>query len=156
MGNSDRASGYLLAGSFGRGLLFALSMTLIFQVWLLGINLVFLKVADGLDESATEAALQSGLAEARRKAAEMGSKAKQAAQQARTQASQAVERAKTPAVEAAPAATAVVGAPFGGEVPARPADVQQAPQSAPTCPACAAEVSSDDLFCGACGHRMKA
>lgn len=154
MGGSGSSGGYLLAGSFGSGLLFALTMTLVFQVWLLGINLVFLKVTDGLDASATEAALQSGLAEVRRKAADIGSKAKQAAEHARVQASQAVERTKASSVEAVSTATAVTSAPIQRAEPAGAAD-GRTPQLELTCPACTEEVSSDDLFCGACGHRLK-
>ena len=153
-GGGGGGGGYLLAGSFGSGLLFALTMTLVFQVWLLGINLVFLKVADGLDASATEAALQSGLADVRRKAAEMGSKAKQAAEQARAQASQAVERSKAPTAEVVSATPAVASAPMREE-PVRAVALERPPEVALICPACSAKVSSDDLFCGACGHRMK-
>lgn len=55
MGSEGRSGlgGYALAGSFGGALLFALTMTLVFQVWLLGINLLYLKVTEGLDSSAT-------------------------------------------------------------------------------------------------------
>lgn len=150
--------GYALAGSFGGGLLFALTMTLVFQVWLLGINLVFLKVTQGLDASQTEAALQSGLAQVRRKAAEMGSMARQAAENTRAQAAQAMEKAKTasPAAKAVAVAPALASAPVPTDAPASPADKGQSPPSAHTCPACAADIAAEDAFCGACGQRLHA
>jgi hypothetical protein len=169
---SNGPGSYALAGSFGSALLFALTMTLVFQVWLLGINLLYLKVTEGLDSSATEGALQQRLAEARRKAAEMGSKAKQAAEQAQDHTSQAVEKFRTPRTEPAPnlqtaAATAVtaVAAPSvaadvaesgGGPAADTPADDTKPIAIAHThCPACATAISPDDLFCGSCGHRLK-
>lgn len=155
MGGGGDAGGYLLAGSFGGGLLFALTMTLVFQVWLLGINMVFLKVTEGLDESATEQALQSGLAEARRKAAELGSKAKQAAEHARAQAAQAAERTRTATGEAAPIATALSRSPEQAVASGTQVDARQAFSATPSCPACSAEISPDDLFCGSCGHHLK-
>lgn len=151
---------YLLAGGFGGALLFALTMTVVFQVWLMGINLVFLKGFEGLDGAATEAALQSGLAEARRKAAEMGSKAKLAAEHARTQASQAMEKARAPAaasstVASAPSVSISDDQAESAALAATPDRHPGASRSSVRCPACSAEVVPEDRFCGACGHRLQ-
>jgi hypothetical protein len=133
--------GYAIAGGIGGALLWAIAATLVSQVWLLGLNLVYLRVSEGLDAKATEAALAQGLAEARRKTAEMGQKAKEAAERAREQARQY----NAPA--AAPAAAASISA--------APPVVTQPTAMAMACPACRATITTDDLFCGACGHRLK-
>lgn len=169
MGSGGRSGlgGYALAGSFGGGLLFALTMTLVFQVWLLGINLLYLKVTEGLDSSATEEALQRRLAEARQKAADMSSKAKQAAEQARVHASQAVEKSRAPRTEPAAnqesALAAAAAVPAAGGAVASGGSEADAPTNASTpqekprshCPACSSAISQHDLFCGSCGHRLK-
>lgn len=154
MGGGD-GGGYLLAGSFGGGLLFALMMTLVLQVWLLGINMVFLRATEGLDTSETEKALQSGLAEARRKAVEIGSKAKQAAENARAHATQTAERTRTESVEA-PNATVQARASEQTIANSAQSEAGQTLTTAFACPICSAEVSPNDHFCGACGQRMKA
>lgn len=137
---SGGGGSYAIAGAIGGGVLWAIAATLVSQVWLLGLNLVYLRVSEGLDAQATEQALAHGLAEARRKTAEMGQKAKEAAERAREQARQHAAASATPAAAAPtrPAAPPVAAAPM-----------------AMACPACRAAITSDDLFCGACGHRLK-
>ncbi len=130
--------GYAIAGGIGGGVLWAIAATLVAQVWLLGLNLVYLRVSEGLDAAATEQALAQGLADARRKSAEMAQKAKEAAERAREQARQHA----APATPAAPPAAATPSAP-------------PAQGMAMACPKCRAAITPDDLFCGACGHRLK-
>ena len=72
-------SGHLIAGMIGTGVLWALAVTLVTQVAVLGIILVYLRVSEGLDTSAAESAMMQRLDEARRKAADMGQRAKEAA-----------------------------------------------------------------------------
>jgi hypothetical protein len=159
MGMMRGAGGaYAIAGGIGAGLLWAIAATLVSQVWLLGLNLVYLRVSEGLDANATEAALAQGLAEARRKTAEMGHKAKEAAERARDQARQHM-------ASAAPAGASAVATPEPGMPTPTPAPTPPAPPpaaAAPTeppaalaCPSCRAAITTDDLFCGACGHRLK-
>ena len=126
--------GYAIAGALGGGLLWAVALTLVFQVSLLGANLAYLRVSEGLDSSATEQAMHARLDEARRKAADMGQRAKEAAERARAQATQAAQdrRVAAPSVGAAPAAAVALA-----------------------CPACKAAVMPDEVFCGSCGHRLK-
>jgi hypothetical protein len=137
---SGGGGSYAIAGAIGGGVLWAIAATLVSQVWLLGLNLVYLRVSEGLDAKATEDALAHGLAEARRKSAEMAQKAKEAAERAREQARQ---RTATPAAPAAAAAAATVAT----AAPAAP--------MAMACPKCSTPITTDDLFCGACGHRLK-
>ena len=141
---SGGGGAYAVAGGIGGGVLWAIAATLVSQVWLLGLNLVYLRVSEGLDAKATEDALAHGLAEARRKSAEMAQKAKEAAERAREQARQHAAAATTPAAPPM-AAPPVAAAPI-------------APPMAPmamACPKCRAAITTDDLFCGACGHRLK-
>lgn len=128
------AGGYALAGAMGSGILWALVLTLQMQVALLGANIVYLRLSEGLDSSAVESAMKARLDEARRKAAEMGQKAKEAADRARQQAEQAM--AERRAVVASQAA-----------------DVTPAVSSA--CPQCKAAMSPVDVFCGNCGYKLK-
>lgn len=156
MGGGGRG-GYALAGVFGSAMLFALMMTLVLQVWLLGINLVFLRVTEGLDASATEGAFHARLSEARQKAAEMGHKAKEAAERARAQAAQAMEDRKAAAAAASQARAALDTLPTRteeAEPPARPLLEEPARTSALSCPACSATITAADRFCGECGHRL--
>lgn len=155
--------GYAKAGLFGAGVLWALALTLAMQVGLLGLNLAYLRVGEGLDPSATEGALHAKLADARRKAAEMGQKAKEATERARVQAEQAMEQRRAAAEAAkvaagagavAPAASAV--ATTGGPLARTDADAAaRGPGTLAACPACQAPVAADDVFCGSCGHRLK-
>lgn len=127
--------GYALAGAIGGGVLWALALTLVFQVGLLGVNLVYLRVSEGLDASATQAAMLSHLEGARRKAAEVGHKAKEAAERARAQAEEAVAQRRTAQTQA---------------------PVPDAAQTMVTsCPKCSTAITPDDLFCASCGHKLK-
>lgn len=141
---SGGGGAHAIAGGIGFGVLWAIAATLVSQVWLLGLNLVYLRVSEGLDAQATEAALAKGLADARRKSAEMAQKAKEAAERAREQARQHA------APSTAPAVAPVVAPPVAAATPTAP----MAPM-AMACPQCRAAITTDDLFCGACGHRLK-
>lgn len=143
---SGGGGAYAIAGGIGGGVLWAIAATLVSQVWLLGLNLVYLRVSEGLDAKATEDALARGLAEARRKSAEMAQKAKEAAERARDQARQHAAAA-TPA-------TATVATPPAAAAPMAPPIAPMA-SMAMACPKCRAAITTDDLFCGACGHRLK-
>ncbi len=126
--------GHVIAGGIGIGVLWLIAATLVSQVYLLGLNLVYLRVIEGLDVQGTQQALQGKIDEARRRAADMGQKAREAAERAREQGRQTAQ----PAPAALDATTPAVRAP--------------APM---TCPACHAAVTTDDVFCEACGHKLK-
>ena len=82
--------------------------SLVAQVYLLGLCLVYLRVTEGLDLSATEAALRQKLEEARSRAGDLGEKARAAANRAtaptsaRAAADAAAARTTRPAPGAAP------------------------------------------------------
>ena len=139
MGDLAGGGGYAIAGGLGTGLLWAVAVTLVSQVYLLGLNLVYLRVTEGLDVGSTEQALTQGLDQARRHAADLSQRAKEAADRAREQARQRVA-ATAPAV-APPAAADSMAQPA---IPAGTA-----------CPGCHAPVTADDAFCGVCGYKLK-
>lgn len=133
--------GYAIAGSIGSAVLFAVAATLVSQVWLLGLNIVYLRVSEGLDASGTQQALQRKIDEARKRASDMGQKARDAAERARD-----AGRAGA----APPLAAAAPSASLDSTQPAAP--------TAPavlSCPVCSAAVTPEDVFCQSCGHRLK-
>lgn len=138
-GGGGGGAAYAIAGGLGGGLLWAVAATLISQVYLLGLNLVYLRVTEGLDVGSTEQALTQGFDQARRHAADLSQRAKEAGERAREQARQRV------------AAAAPVAAPAAGADPLAPAAI---PVST-GCPSCHAAVTADDAFCGVCGYKLK-
>jgi hypothetical protein len=136
-------AGLAIAGGIGMGVLFAAAGTLVAQVYLLGLNLVYLRVTEGLDASATQQALQGKLDEARKRASDMGQKAREAAERARD--------ANRPAPPAAAAAAPSVAAMEA----TTPAIRTPAPSVSLSCPACQARVTAEDVFCESCGHRLQ-
>lgn len=139
MGDLASGSGYAIAGGLGTGLLWALSATLVGQVYLLGLCLVYLRVTEGLDVGSTEQALTQGLDQARRHAADLSQRAREAADRAR-------EQARQRSAATAPAS----GQPLAADSPPRAA----IPAAVP-CPGCHAPVTADDAFCGVCGHPLR-
>ena len=70
--------GHAIAGAIGGALLWAVAASLVGQVYLLGLSLVYLRVTEGLDLTASEAALRATFDDAKRRTAELGEKARQA------------------------------------------------------------------------------
>ena len=138
-GFGGAGAGHAVAGGIGFGILWAACVTLVWLVSLLGMNLVYLRVTEGLDASATQQALRQKLDEAKRRAADMSAKAKEAADRAR-------ESKRQPPPSAAPTT-----------VPAGLDTTMPAMFTTPllTCPKCSAAVTADDLFCESCGQRLK-
>ena len=124
-------------------------MTLVFQVSLLGANLAYLRVSEGIDSSGTERAMHERLEQAKRKATEMGQQAKEAAERARAQAAQAADQRRAASAAAAAAPPAVAPTVVAPTVVAPP------PAVANTCPQCKSAVSAQDQFCGECGFRLR-
>jgi hypothetical protein len=71
--------GQMIAGAIGSLVLWAIAASLVGQVYLLGLCLVYLRVTEGLDLTATEEALREKIDEARRRAGELGERAKNVA-----------------------------------------------------------------------------
>lgn len=163
IGGGAGSAGYAIAAGIGAGLLWALAGSLLSLVYLLGLNLVYLRVTEGLDVGATEAALKARLDDAKRQAVDLGQKARDAAERARDQARQSAAAAQASAAAAAAAAVSRPATPVEPAAPpptASPPDLTPGPAApaaatAPTCPQCLATVGKDDLFCGICGFRLK-
>ena len=98
--------GHAMAGVIGGALLWAVAASLLAQVYLLGLSMVYLRVTEGLDLTAAEAALRATVDDARRRAAQLGEKAREATQPSPAAAPVA------PAAPAAPAAPRPVAAPM--------------------------------------------
>ena len=187
--------GYAIAGAIGGGVLWALSSTLIWQVFLLGLNLVYLRMTEGLDSTAAEAALLRGLDDAKRRTAELGERAKAAANRAgqpgvppaytpppagpvaptnpttstgpvaplvpaagaapATYAPPAPTSAPDAPTQAYPAPPTYAPPPATSHMPPPPAPTYVPPATAIACPNCSAACTTDDLFCGVCGQRLK-
>ena len=81
-GYGGGSSGLMYAGILATALIFGLAFTLMMQVALMGVNLVYLSATDGLDTADTENALNAGLDEMKRRAREAQEKARLAAEQA--------------------------------------------------------------------------
>ncbi|MEP7298175.1 MAG: zinc ribbon domain-containing protein [Burkholderiales bacterium] len=157
-GRGARAAGYVVAAGIGAGLLWALAGSLLALVNLLGLNLVYLRVTEGLDVGASEAALKASLDHARRQAADLAQKAKDAADRAREPAAAAT----APATSATPpqqphAPPAFAPAPRSAAATREPPADSTIPAMGKSlaCPQCLTAVSRDDAFCGVCGHKLK-
>jgi len=103
-------AGHAIAGAIGGALLWAVAASLVGQVYLLGLSLVYLRVTEGLDLTASEEALRATFDDARRRTAEFGEKARQAAQRDGGGASAAATTA-TGAVADGTAVSGVAAAP---------------------------------------------
>jgi len=158
-------NGYAMAAGLGGGLLWAAASTLVAQVWLLGLVIVYGRVTVGIDLDAAEGAWRRGLDDARRRTAELGARMRTPAD-ARPEAA-APPLHDAPAGEAAWAPTttpefarppAVPGttSPVGAPAPAAaPAAAGEPPARTIHCPSCAAACSTEDVFCGVCGQRLR-
>ena len=156
---SGSGMGYVAAAGVGGGLLWALAASLVALVYLLGLNLVYLRVTEGLDVGTTEAAMRSGFDDAKRRAAELSQKAKDAAERSREQGRQSAAAAQASAAAAAASATAATAATTAAPPAYSPAPAVNAPSAAPAttvpCPKCTAPIVPGDLFCGVCGFKLK-
>jgi hypothetical protein len=139
LGNSAAAgffggvSGYGAAARTGVGLLFVLAFSALFPMWLMGVNLIYLKLTADLDPAETERLLDQRLAAAKQKARSLKEES-----QRRMDAVREAHRQRQEEAAAAPAK----------------------PQSAPVeanarvCPQCQASVGDQDRFCGECGAKL--
>ena len=121
--------GYIAAGAFGGGIVWAIAFTLPTLVYFRGCCQVYLANIQGVDVEGMEQQMRGALDAAKRKAEEVKAKGEaMAAQQA--------QRFETPV--AAPIAPVVATA----------AIVQT------QCPICNTPCLADDMFCGSCGHKL--
>ena len=124
---SGRQSGHITAMMLATVVLAMLAVSTALQVQLMGINLVYLGVSQGVDTVAAERMLKQQFDQARAKADEAKQRAVLAAERAKAAAQQA--RASIP--------------------------VSPAPSGALLCPSCNAAITPTDVFCQNCGHKLK-
>jgi hypothetical protein len=103
---SQGGGGHAIAGVIGGALLWAIAASLVGQVYLLGLSIVYLRVTEGLDLTSAEESLRATLDEAKRRTAGLGEKARQATQRSEAP----VAGATAAAAGAAAAATPTHGA----------------------------------------------
>lgn len=153
--------GHAAAAGIGGGLLWSLAMSLVAMVYLLGLNLVYLRVTEGLEGTERLRGTEGlgGTDALRGNEALSASAAAPDAEQSTlpppfTAAPPAPARVSGPAPDAAPNA-APNPAPSAVPRP-RPAGAT-APSGlrSSTCPQCLSAVGTDDVFCGVCGHRLR-
>ena len=123
-GYGGGSSGLMYAGILATALIFGLAFTLMMQVALMGVNLVYLSATDGLDTADTENALNAGLDEMKRRAREAQEKARQMAEEAKERARQ--RAAEQAAAQAAAAEQATAQAQAAAVLAAEQAEQQAA------------------------------
>lgn len=138
---ASSGSGYMYAGLMASALIFGIVISLLAQVLIMGINLVYLISTDGLDVSASQSEIEARLEQMRKKAQEAQERARQAAERARQ--GQQAPAAPTSASQSAvsPNTTAPIAAPehIGPML----------------CPNCKSSITTEDVFCVECGHKLK-
>lgn len=125
---SSGANGHVMSMMLATAVLVMLAVAAALQVQLMGINLVYLGVSEGVDMAATENMLKHQFDQAKAKAEE----AKQRAMVAAERAKAAAQLARSSAPAAAPAQAAAL-----------------------LCPSCNSAITPGDAFCENCGHKLK-
>jgi hypothetical protein len=148
---------YAIAAGIGAGLLWSLAGSLLSLVSLLGLNLVYLRVTEGLDVEGAAAALRTRFDNAKRQAANLGHQAKDAAARVRQSTVAAVpstnSAASTTPFAHAPASPPIVVADLKPR-PQPPESTAPSVAKAITCSQCLSAVAKDDAYCGVCGHKL--
>ena len=128
--SSGQGGGHVTAMMLSTIVLVMLATAAALQVQLMGINLVYLGVSEGVDTVAAEGLLKRQFDQAKAKADE----AKQRALVAAERAKQAAQQARASAAASAPA-----------------------PTLSPSllCPACSSAITPNDAFCENCGQKLK-
>ena len=116
MSGMGGGSGYMVALSIDSALMLAVVVALLSQVWIMGINLVYLSAVEGLDTAGAQQAIREGIEKTKQKAEEMKQHAQDAAAHARQAAEGARAASAAPGVLHCPACNGVVkvGAVFCG------------------------------------------
>ncbi len=123
---SSGASGHVMAMMLSTAVLVILAVAAALQVQLMGINLVYLGVSEGVDAVAAESMLKHQFDQAKAKAEEAKQRAMVAAERAKATAQQARRAAPSPA-----AASTLL------------------------CASCNSAITPSDVFCENCGHKLK-
>jgi hypothetical protein len=145
-------SGYLIAGSIGGSIVVAVVLIVPFLILLQGYCLIYLNIIKGMDFSAAEAQLKSQMESVQRKAREAQERVREKAQSMKRQAPAAEPQSPAdPAADAPPASAAPSAALLTPAAPSSAAQVDAA-----KCSKCDAPISTDDVFCGNCGNKLRA
>jgi len=126
-------------------------------VWLLGLVIVYGRVTVGIDVDLTEGAWRRRLNEARRRVVEPGDDAHAAVEHTQPPSSPMRDLPSGETPPWAPTTTPEFAKPPMGVTPSAAAPVGGGEPPARTlhCPSCAAVCSTEDLFCGGCGQRLR-
>ncbi len=122
----------IFAALMGSALVFAVMQALFVANFLLGASLTYLNVTAGLDVSAAQSAMDSAIAKTKERAQQAAAEARRRAQAAQAAAKARVEQARD--AQAARAASVAI--------------------EAMGCPNCQSPITTDDVFCGSCGHKV--
>jgi hypothetical protein len=175
-GAMEGVSGYMTAGAIGGGVVYAIALSMPGLVFGRGCCDVYLANLEGVDIQAMQTQMQDKMNAALHKAQEMRDQAAQMRAQAPPPATTtpvpAADAPASPAVPVPPFAPVPPPAPLPPPPPPPPPPAPVAPAvvpsavmsaaAAPTtpaallCPKCGTPHQTDDLFCGNCGHRLKA
>ncbi len=148
---------YMMAAGFGSLVIFALVGGALLAMAVMGLNLIYLRVAADLDPGAADQLIGGSLAALGRKAQELQEAARRRAGAGSAPAT--AEAAPGVAPEATPEAT-----PEVGPAAVTPAIAESASPSLPAadaasgplpCSRCQAPVGRDDRYCGECGHKLR-
>ena len=107
-GEGGGVNGHLVAGLTASAIIFGIAGALIAQVFIMGVNLVYLIAVEGLDVSASQAEIEKGFAQVKQRAAEAQERARQAADRARATAQAAAAAPAQGASASCPKCRAVV------------------------------------------------
>lgn len=147
--------GYMMAAGFGSMVIFALVGGALMSMALMGINLIYLRVAADLDPSEAERLIGDRLDEAKRKAQALKEESQRRAEEARErlrQQQEAAQQARAAAAAESAAAEAARQAAPGVEPVVEAAPAEAAVLS--HCPQCKAAIQPGDRFCGECGSKL--
>ena len=135
--SSGQGGGHVTAMMLSTIVLLMLAVATALQVQLMGVNLVYLGVSEGVDTLAAERLLKQQFDQAKAKADE----AKQRALVAAERAKQAAQQARTTAAATAIATTTATASAL--------------PTPSLLCPACSSAITPSDAFCENCGQKLK-
>lgn len=163
------SGGHVAAAAIGNGILLSVAGIIPALIVVKGLCLIFLNSSLGLDFSAAEAQLESGMSAVKKKAEEARARARELAEQQMEKAREAAAAAAAKRAAATAPSLPLELAPEQKDT-ARDdkvidAEVKEAPQptqpetgdleAAAHCPKCAVEVAPDQVFCGECGNKLK-
>lgn len=153
----DGGDAHGLAAGIGGGMLWAMAASLVALVGMQGLNLVYLRVSDGVDGGDAEAAIAAALDGARRHGAGFGQKVRAMAVRLRPEARRPEAAEVTlpkPTEPSGKTPTSATPATLARPRVAPPESTTPAIAKALTCPHCLSAVGASDRFCAACGYAL--